>query len=59
MNLDTSSPWRRRPVRIFIGILTALWLVQVGANLTGFRLIKPNLEKAEDRATYGRPYTHK
>ena len=59
MNLETPSPWRRRPVRIFIGLLAMLWLVQVAANLTGYRLIEPNLEKAEDRATYGQPYTHK
>jgi hypothetical protein len=59
MNLETPSPWRRRPVRIFIGLLTLLWLVQVAAGLAGYRLIKPNLEKAEDRSTYGQPYTHK
>jgi hypothetical protein len=46
-------------VRIFIAYLVLLWLVQVGANLMGFRILRPNLEKAEDRAVYGQPYTHK
>lgn len=59
MSTATSSPWRRRSVRIFIAYLVLLWLVQVGANLAGFRILRPNLEKAQDRAVYGQPYTHK
>jgi hypothetical protein len=59
MNQGTPTPWGRGPVRIFIATLALLWLVQIGANLAGFRIIRPNLEKAEDHAVYGRPYTHK
>jgi len=46
-------------VRIFLAFLAMLWLVQLVANFTGFRVIRPNLEKAEDHAVYGQPYTHK
>jgi len=59
MKQGTPTPWGRAPVRIFIACLAVLWLVQIGANLFGFRIIRPNLEKAEDQVVYGRPYTHK
>ncbi len=59
MTMNTKSPWARRPVRIFIGYLALLWLVLVGAHLYGFRIARPNLEKAEDRTAYGQSYTHK
>ena len=53
------SPWRGRPVKIYIGFLLLIWSALITANLFGFRAIGPNLEKAEDRAVLGRPYTHK
>jgi hypothetical protein len=59
MNMETRSPWSRGPVRLFIGFLTALWLTLVGSHLFGFRLVRPNLESAADRAAYGQSYTHK
>lgn len=59
MNMNTTSPWARRPVRIFIGYLAVLWLGLIAAHLLGFRIVRPNLEKAEDRTAYGQSYTHK
>jgi hypothetical protein len=59
MNMRTNIPWSRRPVRLFIGFLTVLWLTLIGAHLFGFRIVRPNLESAADRAAYGQSYTHK
>lgn len=44
---------------MFIGYLALLWLLLIGSHLFGFRIVRPNLESAEDRSTYGQPYTHK
>lgn len=59
MTTNTTSQWARRPVRMFIGYLALLWLLLIGSHLFGFRIVRPNLESAEDRSTYGQPYTHK
>ncbi|MBL7980379.1 MAG: hypothetical protein JNL52_01080 [Flavobacteriales bacterium] len=57
--MKVTPPWATRPVKLFIGYLTLLWVLLIAGHLLGFRFIRPNLEKAEDRATYGQPYTHK
>lgn len=59
MTMNAKSPWARGPVRIFIGYLTVLWVILIVAHLYGFRIVRPNLEKAEDRTAYGQSYTHK
>lgn len=57
--METTSPYARTSVRIFIGILLLLVGTMVGSHLYGYRFIKPNLESAEDRQAYGSSYTHK
>jgi hypothetical protein len=59
MNMLTKTPWNRGPVRLFIGFLTLVWFTLVVSHFLGFRLVRPNLESAADRAAYGQTYTHK
>ena len=59
MIMQNTSPFRSRPVRLFIGAVALLWITLVGAQLLGHRLLSPNLESGTEQSAYGQSFTHK